>query len=141
MDPHDTIARRIRTRTAARELRRRTTDTEQRVWGIVRRRQIDGLLFRRQHPIGPYIVDFVCVETRIVIEIDGEIHTDQQEYDAERDDYLQQVGYAVLRFTVDRVLNDLNGVLADIKAACASSPLPRTGEGAGGWGISRIPEP
>ena len=105
--------------------------------GELRRRQIDGLLFRRQHPIGPYIVDFVCHSARLVVEIDGSVHDQQQEYDAERDDYLQQLGYTVLRCSVDRVLNDIDGVLSEIRAACTSPPLPRTGEGAGGGGFPR----
>jgi very-short-patch-repair endonuclease len=134
-DPDDTIARKMRTRAAARELRQQRTDTEQTLWEVVRRRQIHGLQFRQQHPIGPYVVDFVCFSARLVVEIDGAVHEEQQEYDAERDDYLRQMGYTVLRCSVDRVLKDMDGVLSEIKAACIAPPLPRTGEGAGGRGI------
>jgi very-short-patch-repair endonuclease len=128
-DPEDTIDRRIRTRATARELRQRRTDTEQMLLEVVRRRQIRGLQFRQQHPIGPYVVDFVCYSARLVVEIDGAVHEEQQEYDAERDDYLQQMGYTVLRCSVDRILNDIDGVLSEIKTACVSPPLPRAGEG------------
>jgi 5-methyltetrahydrofolate--homocysteine methyltransferase len=93
-----------------------------------------ALLFRRQHPIGPYIVDFACHSARLIVEVDGEIHNQQQEYDAERDDCLRQLGFTVMRVTIDRVLTDLNGVLREIQNACAAPPLPRTGEGAGGGG-------
>jgi len=139
-DPDDTIARKIRTRAVARELRRRRTETEQRVWDVVRRRQIHGLQFRQQHPIGPYVVDFVCYSARLVVEIDGAVHNQQREYDVERDDYLQQMGYTVLRFSVDRILNDMGGVLSEIETACVAPPLPRTGEGAGGRGIPSTPK-
>ena len=133
-DPGDTVAKRIRTRAAARELRRRTTPTEDRLWTVVRRRQIGGLLFRRQDPIGPYIVDMVCHSARLVVEVDGEIHEQQQEYDAERDDYLRHMGFTVMRVTTERVLCDLNGVICEIRTACAAPPLPRTGEGVEGGG-------
>jgi very-short-patch-repair endonuclease len=129
-DTEDTVARRIRTREAARELRRQTTDTEKRVWAELRLYKIDGLQFRQQHPIGPYIVDFCCYRTRLVIEIDGKIHEQQREYDAERDQYLEALGYRVLRFSADRVLYDLDSVLSEIRGACSPSPA----HGGGGWG-------
>jgi len=129
-DSEATVARRIRTRAAAKELRRQTTETEKRVWAELRLYKIDGLQYRQQHPIGPYIVDFCCHRAKLVVEIDGKIHEQQREYDAERDQYLEMLGYTVLRFSTNRVLHDLDAMLSEIRAAC--SPSPRPGEGAGG---------
>jgi very-short-patch-repair endonuclease len=130
-DPEDTAQRRIRTRVAARELRSRRTETEKRFWDRLRLYKIDGLQFRQQHPIGPYIVDFCCHRVRLVIEIDGAIHEQQREYDAERDEYLAARGYRVVRFSADRVIHDLDNVLVEIRAACSPSPA----HGGGGWGV------
>ena len=130
-DPEHTVARRIRTRIAARELRGRRTDTEKRLWAELRLYKIDGLQFRQQHPIGPYIVDFCCYRVRLIVEIDGELHETQREYDAERDDYLRNLGYTVLRIPVARILHDLDAVLTEIRAACSPSPA----HGGGGWGV------
>jgi very-short-patch-repair endonuclease len=101
---------------------------------MLRHHRLDGRQFRRQHPIGPYIVDFACPRERLVVEIDGEIHEMQREYDAERDDYLRNLGYTVMRFTVDGVNHDLAGVLSEMRGACLSPPLHRNGEGVRGWG-------
>ena len=120
---------------AARELRQRLTDTEKRLWVELRLYKIDGLQFRQQHPIGPYIVDFCCIRARLIVEIDGEIHEHQQEYDAERDDYLRTLGYSVLRFSNDQVLYKLDDVLAGIRLACSPSPA----HGGGGWGVGAPP--
>jgi very-short-patch-repair endonuclease len=130
-DPENNVARRIRTRVAARELRGRRTDTERRLWAELRLYKIDGLQFRQQHPIGPYIVDFCCYRVRLIVEIDGEIHETQREYDAERDDYLRSLGYTVVRFPTARILHDLDAVLTEIRAACSPSPA----HGGGGWGV------
>ena len=124
-------------RVAARELRQRLTDTEKRLWVELRLYKIDGLQFRQQHPIGPYIVDFCCIRARLIVEIDGEIHEHQQEYDAERDDYLRTLGYSVLRFSNDQVLYKLDDVLAGIRLACSPSPA----HGGGGWGVGAPPGP
>jgi len=69
-----------------------------------------------------------------VVEIDGPIHEQQREYDAERDDYLKDRGLTVVRFSVDRINHDLPRVLQEIRDACSAPPLHRNGEGAGGWG-------
>jgi very-short-patch-repair endonuclease len=131
----DGMSHRTWLREAARDLRRRSTPTEQRLWAALRRHHLHGRQFRRQYPIGPYIVDFLCSAARLVIEVDGGIHEQQQEYDADRDDYLQELGYTVLRISVDRVLTDLNGVLSQIATACQTPPLPpQRGRGSGGGG-------
>lgn len=101
----------------ARELRKETTPAEARLWAYLRRNQLNGISFRRQHAIGPYIPDFCAVKARLVIELDGSQHLDQAEYDAQRTAYLEERGYRVLRFWNDDVMNDLNTVLREIIAA------------------------
>jgi len=83
---------------------------------------VEGLKFRRQQPIDNYIVDFVCFEKRLVIEVDGGQHA-TQEKDALRDQYLQQQGFNVLRFWNNEVLQNINGVIEVIRARCLS-PSP-----------------
>ena len=125
--------RRLRMTDAARELRRRSTPSEQTLWREVRDRRLDGYRFRRQQPIGPYIVDFFCSAGRLIVEIDGPVHETQAEYDRQRQREIEAAGYRFLRVTADRVLHALPGVLAESRAALAASPpLPRQGEGAGG---------
>jgi very-short-patch-repair endonuclease len=116
-------------REAARDLRRRSMLTEQRLWAVLRARRVDGRRFRRQHPIGPYIVDFLCFEARVVVEIDGAVHAFQREYDAERDDYLERLGYRIVRISAKRISRDRPGVLDQIQTACQAPPLPRATRG------------
>ena len=101
----------------ARQLRRRMTPAEHRLWQHLRCKQLDGLRFRRQHPIGRFIVDFCCVEHRLVIEIDGEAHAAQIEYDEVRSEWLEARGYRVLRFTNQEVHHQLARVLEVIRVA------------------------
>ena len=82
----------------ARELRKNLTDAERMLWAALRLRQIEGYKFRRQRPIGPYIVDFVCLEKSLVIEVDGGQHEGQLVHDTSRDAWLESQGYRVLRF-------------------------------------------
>jgi len=103
-------------------LRKRPTDPEQLLWRHLRLKQMEGFKFRRQQPIDNYIVDFVCFEKRIVIEVDGEQHA-TQEKDALRDKYFQQQGFNVLRFWNNEVLQNINGVLEMIREHCLS-PSP-----------------
>jgi very-short-patch-repair endonuclease len=84
-------------RDRARELRANMTDTERFVWQRIRRRQLCGFKFRRQHPIGPFIVDFVCLERKLVLELDGGQHAARTEYDAQRTAWLAERGYRVFR--------------------------------------------
>ncbi len=95
----------------ARALRKDAPFPERLLWGRLRSNQIGGLHFRRQHPIGPYIVDFYCHQARLVIEVDGVSHDDRERFDAERTSYLQALGLRVLRFSDDEVLNDLTNVV------------------------------
>jgi very-short-patch-repair endonuclease len=86
------------------------TAAEQAMWYVLKGRQISGLKFRRQHPFGDYILDFVCLESKLVIEVDGGQHSDNKEYDAIRTDVLQQAGLKVLRFWNNEVLLEIEAV-------------------------------
>ena len=103
--------------TRARALRSNMTDAEQRLWHHLNRRQIDKLKFRRQMPIGNFIVDFVCLERSLIIELDGGQHATQHAYDAQRTGWLQGQGFTVLRFWNHEVLQNTAGILAVIRGA------------------------
>ena len=90
----------------ARQLRKNLTDAEQGLWNIIRNRQVSGYRFRRQAPIGPYIIDFVCFENRLVIEVDGGQHLERADYDAERTAWLESAGFRVVRFWNNQVLQE-----------------------------------
>ena len=107
---------------AARDLRRRETAAERMLWDALRDRRLAGLKFRRQHPIGPFVADFCCPDRRLIIEVDGEVHAMQQAHDADREALLHAAGYHVLRFTNQRLLADLSGVLAAIQEIAEALP-------------------
>ena len=114
----------------ARALRRNMTPAEKRLWSVLRRNQLDGLHFRRQQIIDGFIVDFYCHAAGLVVEVDGPIHDEQSEYDAERDRALTARGLRVLRVRNEEVTRDLEGVLARIRVACRDphpSPPPERG--------------
>lgn len=118
----------------ARALRANGTDAEQALWSQLRSRQLAGRKFRRQHPIGPYIADFACVQAKLVVELDGGQHAqaDALEHDERRTRFLQNQGWHVLRFWNHEVLAELAGVLQAIALALDHphpSPLPPAGEG------------
>jgi very-short-patch-repair endonuclease len=94
----------------SRELRKNLTDAERNLWNHLRLRQVGGHKFRRQHPIGNYIVDFVCLEKRLIIEVDGGQHDEQSLYDENRDSWLISQGYRVLRFWNNQIFNELEAV-------------------------------
>jgi very-short-patch-repair endonuclease len=102
------------TEEAARRLRQQLTPAEDQLWSALRGRQLLGLKFRCQHPVGRFIVDFYCPSCKLVIEVDGDIHTQQKAYDEARTEQLESYGYRVLRFTNEEVLNDLQTVLTCI---------------------------
>ncbi|MBL7202570.1 MAG: endonuclease domain-containing protein [Anaerolineae bacterium] len=102
----------------ARQLRSEQTPTERRLWARLRQRQVYGLRFRRQHPIGRFIVDFCCISHKLVIEIDGRTHDTQMAYDEARTEWLEGQGYRVIRFTNDQVEREIDGVLAEIARQC-----------------------
>ena len=99
---------------AARRLRRQLTPAEAHLWQAIRRRQLAGLKFRCQHPVGRFIADFYCPALKLIIEIDGEIHQHQSNYDVARTEQLQAFGYRVLRFSNEEVLQNLPNVLTQI---------------------------
>ena len=98
------------------------TDTERFLWQSLKSKQIGGWKFRRQAPIGSYIVDFVCFERLVIIECDGGQHAFQVERDQERDQWFEKQGYRVLRFWDNDVLNNLEGVLEAVSEACRDHP-------------------
>ncbi|WP_414619905.1 endonuclease domain-containing protein [Calothrix sp. CCY 0018] len=99
---------------AAIELRREFTPTEKQLWQALRARKIGGFKFRRQHPLGRFILDFYCAKCKLVIEVDGEIHHNRQDYDTERTKYLQSYGYTILRFQNHEVIQNLEQVLQQV---------------------------
>jgi very-short-patch-repair endonuclease len=126
----------VRARTTTprtRALRQQGTDAEQRLWQHLRNRQLGGHKFRRQHAIGPFVGDFVCVEAGLVIELDGGQHVDAAEADNRRTAYLQAQGFRVRRYWNDDVLLRLEDVLADVLRALEERPSPQPSP-AGGRG-------
>ena len=114
----------------ARALRQRMTPTERVLWNGLRNHQLDELKFRRQRPIGPYVVDFSCIESHLIIELDGAVHDTQIEYDHDRDEYLQAHGFHILRFHNEEVLADLGIVMQRIREeALTPDPSPMRGRG------------
>lgn len=102
----------------AHELRMQQTSMEGVLWQQLRNRNVNGLKFRRQHPIGGYIVDFVCLKDKLIIEVDGDSHAEQEAYDAVRTQYLEGRGFRVVRFTNDEVRYSLDAVIEKIVTIC-----------------------
>ncbi len=102
----------------AKRLRREMTTPERVLWSKLRNGQLDDLKFRRQRPLGPYILDFYCPEAYLCVEIDGEQHAHQREHDHRRDDFLRESGVETLRFTVSELTKNLDGVLTRIRDVC-----------------------
>jgi very-short-patch-repair endonuclease len=100
----------------SRDLRKNMTDAERKLWSVIRMKQIHGLLFCRQKPIGKYIVDFYCSAAKLVIEVDGGQHFEAQNagYDRRRDEFLKSQGLNVIRFTNLDVLKNIDGVVQAI---------------------------
>ncbi|MCX7854973.1 MAG: DUF559 domain-containing protein [Anaerolineae bacterium] len=109
----------------AREMRKNPTFAEEVLWQRLRDEQL-GVKFRRQHCIGRFIVDFYAREPRLIVEVDGPIHEQQKEYDAWRQSILEEMGYRVLRFTNDEVLENVEGVIQVIWEAVEAGPPPLT---------------
>jgi very-short-patch-repair endonuclease len=137
----------------ARELRGRMTDAEALLWKLLRNRRLAGFKFRRQHPMGRYILDFYCDEKKLCIELDGSQHMKSANYDSNRDAWLQTQGVRVLRFWTNQALTETEGVMEAIYEALLierpQTPLPMNrvsephppspvnGRGAGGEGVSQ----
>lgn len=104
----------------AKRLRSHQTEAEQRLWYHLRAHRFMGLKFKRQKPVGRYIVDFICHEHHLIVEVDGGQHAEQTEYDHERDTWLRQRGYRVLRVWNHEVMQQLDGVLEQIRSLALS---------------------
>lgn len=139
-DSHPQTSMRLHVPLATREqaidrsqaLRRDSTEVEQKLWNILRGRRLEGLKFRRQHPFGNYIVDFICLEQQLVIELDGGQHSSAENYDAKRTAYIESQGFRVIRFWNHEVLENVEGVLETIRAELhrpLTQPSPSRGEG------------
>src|SRR5216684_2308851 len=94
----------------ARELRKNPTEAEKKLWNHLRLRQLGGYKFRRQHPLGLYIVDFICLEKRLIIEVEGGQDSEQVDYDEERTAWLEAQGFCIVRFWNNEVLNEIEMV-------------------------------
>ena len=115
--PHQEVT--LKNRHLGRVMRKRLTPAEFKLWQVIRNRQLHGLRFRRQAPLGPYIVDFFCPECRLIVEVDGGHHSHFRRLraDAERDEWLQSQGHTVLRFANPAVMKSRDSVCAAIVAA------------------------
>ena len=114
----------------AKELRRNMTLAERKLWARLRDHRLGGLGFRAQHALGPYIADFVCPRQKHIVELDGDSHANQPEYDADRTAWLEKHGYRVQRFTNDEINHNLEAVLQAILDACMRTPpRPSPSEG------------
>ncbi len=117
----------LRGRGRARELRANMTDAERKLWDVLRRKHINGLRFRRQYQLGPYFADFICLPARLIVEVDGGQHAeeDQVTHDERRTAWLNGQNFRVLRFWNLDVLKNLDSVVDAIEAA-VRGPLPRS---------------
>jgi len=106
----------------ARRLRRRSTGPERKLWSALRGGRVHGFRFRRQHPVGPYTTDFVCLPARLIVEVDGRQHDLDDPAERRRTAYLERQGFTVLRVANEDVLQNLDGVLTAIETAL---PDPR----------------
>jgi very-short-patch-repair endonuclease len=102
----------------AKELRREMTPAEKILWKEVKANELNGLHFRRQQIVHGYFADFYCHQHELIVEVDGGIHERQQEYDADREEYLIALGLRIIRFTNDEITKDLKGVLQKIVDQC-----------------------
>jgi len=115
----------------ARVLRKDQSAAEQRLWYYLRANRFLGLKFKRQRPVGRYIVDFMCSSPALIVEADGGQHSAAREYDRQRDAWLRTQGFHVLRFWNDEVMNQIENVLEAIRLAALAT----------GWEISPHPQP
>jgi very-short-patch-repair endonuclease len=119
----------IRKNRIARKLRNNATDVERKLWRYLRGRQLDGCKFRRQHPLGHYVLDFVCLERKLVIEVDGSQHADTP-HDEARDAYLCRRGYTVLRFWNSEIASECEAALQRIYCTLQRlQPTTRSAQG------------
>src|SRR3989344_243334 len=122
----------------AKTLRTNQTEAEQRLWYHLRAHRFMGYKFKRQKPIGRYIVDFACLEHRLIIELDGGQHSEQVAYDQQWDAWLRNQGYTILRFWNIDVMQQLESVLEQILFALSPGPSPSRGRGEQGDGMNNF---
>ena len=111
-------------RQRARNLRKNSTDAERALWSLLRDRRLAGHKFRRQVPIGPYIVDFVCYQSKLIVEVDGGQHQEQGQYDDTRTAWLESEGFTVLRFWNNDVLANQAGVVEVLASVLEQRSAP-----------------
>ena len=114
-------------RERARQLRKDMTEAERALWAKLRRRQVLGHKFRRQQPLGDYVVDFVCLDKKLVVELDGGQHAVRHDYDAQRTRWLEDQGFQVVRFWNHQVLCELDAVLQAVAVALGPPTRPACG--------------
>src|SRR5215211_1213507 len=117
----------------ARDLRKRMTPAEQVLWQERRGQRLASLHFRRQHPVGPFVLDFACPKRLLAIELDGGVHLDLAEQDAARTATLEDYGWCVVRFVNEAIFTELSTVLSAIESAALSRPVAR------GWNARPTP--
>ena len=110
----------------AKRLRKQPTEAEKRLWYFLHKKQLDGLRFKRQEPIGRYVADFVCPTLKLVVEVDGGQHGIKVEKDAARTAWLESQGYSVIRFWNNEVMDNIEGVLATVREEVAALLAMRT---------------
>jgi very-short-patch-repair endonuclease len=115
----------------ARQLRREETKAEIGAWWLLRNRSLAGFKFRRQHPIGPFFVDFCCPELRLIVELEGSVHAQPSvmKFDADRDEYLKNEGFFVVHFPNGIVLQAPEEFVAKVKRLCQELQLKKIQEG------------
>jgi very-short-patch-repair endonuclease len=101
----------------ARKLHKEPTPAERKLWAYLRNNKLNGVNFRRQHAIGNFVPDFCAIKDKLVIELDGSQHLDQEEYDIERTKYLESQGYKVIRFWNNEAMNNIESVILAINDA------------------------
>ena len=109
-------------RDAARNLRTSATEAEQKLWSRLRKGQLDGFQFRRQYSIGPFFVDFICLEAMLVVEVDGSQHAEREDQDESRSTFLRDYGCRVLRFWNFDVISDVDSVVHRIAEMLRHTP-------------------
>ena len=115
----------------ARELRKKATEAERVLWGQLSRRKMEGFKFRRQQPIGQYIVDFVNFEKKLIVELDGGQHKIQKNDDKKRDNWFEEQGFRVLRFWNNDVFENLEGILEVVRKILLSPSHSPSHQGRG----------
>ncbi|MCM2327024.1 MAG: endonuclease domain-containing protein [Lysobacter sp.] len=128
------------TKAFARTLRAGATEAELRLWYFLRDRRFAGAKFRRQVPVGPYVVDFLCVSASLIVEADGGQHAERAAHDEERTRYLESQGYRVVRFWNNEVMGNIDGVMEVIGRELAAGTLT-PGPSPKGEGRKALPSP